>query len=49
MHFEAQRVLDEVRLGATELRHQDVHIDPQYVRERLGELVKDEDLSKYIL
>ncbi len=49
LHTVLERLLDEVSFGATELTHKDVTIDPNYVRERLGELVKDEDLSKYIL
>jgi ATP-dependent HslUV protease ATP-binding subunit HslU len=49
LHTVLERLLDEVSFGATELTAKDVNIDPAYVRERLGELVKDEDLSKYIL
>ena len=49
LHTVLERLLDEVSFGATELNNKDVQIDPAYVRERLGELVKDEDLSKYIL
>jgi ATP-dependent HslUV protease ATP-binding subunit HslU len=49
LHTVLERLLDEVSFGATELSNKDVQIDPAYVRERLGELVKDEDLSKYIL
>jgi ATP-dependent HslUV protease ATP-binding subunit HslU len=49
LHTVLERLLDEVSFGASELTQKDVNIDPAYVRERLGELVKDEDLSKYIL
>ncbi len=49
LHTVLERLLDEVSFSASELTQKDVQIDPAYVRERLGELVKDEDLSKYIL
>ncbi|MGQ0503826.1 MAG: ATP-dependent protease ATPase subunit HslU [Myxococcaceae bacterium] len=49
LHTVIERLLDEVSFGATELTNTDVHIDAGYVREKLSEVVKDEDLSRYIL
>jgi ATP-dependent HslUV protease ATP-binding subunit HslU len=44
-----ERVLDEVSFAAPEMAGQTVTIDAAYVRERLGKLLADEDLSRYIL
>jgi ATP-dependent HslUV protease ATP-binding subunit HslU len=44
-----ERLLDEVSFEATRLEGQSVHVDAAYVDARLGELSRDEDLSRYIL
>lgn len=44
-----ERLLDEVSFEATQLSGQTITIDGAYVDARLGELSKDEDLSRYIL
>jgi ATP-dependent HslUV protease ATP-binding subunit HslU len=44
-----ERLLDEVSFDAVKLGGQTVTIDATYVDARLGELSKDEDLSRYIL
>jgi len=44
-----ERLLDEVSFDATRLSGQTVSIDAAYVDARLGELSRDEDLSRYIL
>lgn len=44
-----ERLLDEVSFQATHMSGQTVVIDAAYVNERLGELSRDEDLSRYIL
>lgn len=44
-----ERLLDEVSFGATRLEGQTITIDAPYVEERLAELSRDEDLSRYIL
>jgi ATP-dependent HslUV protease ATP-binding subunit HslU len=44
-----ERLLDDVSFKATELGGQTVHIDAAYVNERLAELSRDEDLSRFIL
>ncbi len=44
-----ERLLDEVSFGATRLEGQTVIIDAPYVEQRLAELSRDEDLSRYIL
>ncbi|MEJ7928383.1 ATP-dependent protease ATPase subunit HslU [Ramlibacter sp. AN1015] len=44
-----ERLLDEISFDAAHLGGKTVSIDAAYVDERLGELSKDEDLSRYIL
>ncbi|XAH24501.1 ATP-dependent protease ATPase subunit HslU [Xylophilus sp. GW821-FHT01B05] len=44
-----ERLLDEVSFDATRLQGQTVTVDVAYVDGRLGELSRDEDLSRYIL
>jgi len=49
LHTILERLLDDVSFGASEMANKTVRIDGAHVRERLSELVKDEDLSRYIL
>ena len=44
-----ERLLDEVSFNAVSLGGQTIAIDAAYVDERLGELSRNEDLSRYIL
>ncbi len=44
-----ERLLDELSFDAPNLGGQDVLIDEAAVNQRLGDLAKDEDLSRYIL
>lgn len=44
-----ERLLDDVSFGATALAGQTIRIDAAYVNERLAELSRDEDLSRFIL
>ena len=44
-----ERLLDEVSFDAAHLAGQTIQIDAAYVDARLGELSRDEDLSRYIL
>ncbi|MEK9802519.1 MAG: ATP-dependent protease ATPase subunit HslU [Curvibacter sp.] len=44
-----ERLLDEVSFQATRLQGQTVRIDAAYVDQRLAELSRNEDLSRYIL
>ena len=44
-----ERLLDEVSFDAAQLSGQTIRIDAAYVDKRLGELSRDEDLSRYIL
>ncbi len=44
-----ERMLDEISFDAPDLVGRGVVIDSKYVREKLGDFVQDEDLSRYIL
>jgi ATP-dependent HslUV protease ATP-binding subunit HslU len=44
-----ERVLDEISFTAPELTEKDVKIDAEYVVKMLADVVKDQDLSRYIL
>ena len=49
LHTVIERLLESVSFDAADKDGQSLRIDAQYVNDRLGELVKDEDLSRYIL
>ncbi|HXF76112.1 MAG TPA: ATP-dependent protease ATPase subunit HslU, partial [Methylomirabilota bacterium] len=49
LHTILERLLDEVSFSAPEIQGKEVLIDAQYVRERLAPILKNEDLSRYIL
>jgi ATP-dependent HslUV protease ATP-binding subunit HslU len=49
LHTIIERLLDEVSFAAPEMHGQEVAIDAGYVRERLAPILKNEDLSRYIL
>ncbi len=49
LHTVMERLLDEISFDAAEKSGQRLVIDPRYVRERLEDVLADEDLSKYIL
>jgi len=44
-----ERVLDEISFGATDRSGESLAIDGSYVRARVEELAKDQDLSRFIL
>ncbi len=49
LHTVMERLLEELSFEAPDLAGQEVTIDAAYVRDKLGDIVKNEDLSKYIL
>jgi ATP-dependent HslUV protease ATP-binding subunit HslU len=44
-----ERLLDEVSFEAPQMEGVKVMINASYVRDRLAEVIKDQDLSRYIL
>jgi ATP-dependent HslUV protease ATP-binding subunit HslU len=49
LHTVMERLLETVSYDASEREHKTLRIDAQYVDQHLGNLAKDEDLSRYIL
>ncbi|MGD0990825.1 MAG: ATP-dependent protease ATPase subunit HslU [Candidatus Sulfotelmatobacter sp.] len=49
LHTIMERVLDELSFDAPEKKGEHVIIDADYVRKMLADIVKDQDLSRYIL
>ena len=49
LHTIIERVLDEISFTATDRSGEKIVIDSDYIKKNLGELVKDTDLSKFIL
>jgi ATP-dependent HslUV protease ATP-binding subunit HslU len=49
LHTVLERLLDDLLYNAPDIGTQTIPITPAYVRERLGALVVDEDLTRYIL
>jgi ATP-dependent HslUV protease ATP-binding subunit HslU len=49
LHTVLERLLDEISFTAPEMQGKEVSIDAQYVRDRLNPILKNEDLSRYIL
>jgi len=49
LHTIMERVLDEISFNAPDMKEKSVNIDGDYVRKTLTDIVKDQDLSRYIL
>ena len=49
LHTIMERVLEEVSFEGPDLKKKTVNIDAAYVKERLDEISRDQDLSRYIL
>ena len=49
LHTIMERVLDEISFSAPERKGEHITVDAEYVNKTLSEIVKDQDLSRYIL
>ena len=49
LHTIMERVLDEISFEGPDLKKKQVRIDAAYVQKRLADIVKNQDLSRYIL
>ena len=49
LHTIMERVLDDISFNAPDMEGGEMVIDAAYVREKLVDIIKDEDLSRYIL
>jgi ATP-dependent HslUV protease ATP-binding subunit HslU len=49
LHTIIEKLLSEVSFNAPDLQGQNIHITRDYVQETLSDIIRDEDLSRYIL
>jgi ATP-dependent HslUV protease ATP-binding subunit HslU len=49
LHTIMEKLLEDISFDAPDLRKKTVRIDSAYVRQQLADIVKDQDLSRYIL
>lgn len=49
LHTIMEKLLDEISFEGPDLKKKNVKIDATYVRDKLADIVKDQDLSRYIL
>ncbi len=49
LHTIIERVLDEISFTATDRAGEKITVDSDYIKKNIGELIKDTDLSKFIL
>ena len=49
LHTMLEKLLDEISFGAPDMKEKNITIDEKYVEEKVAEIVKDKDLSRYIL
>ena len=49
LHTIMERVLDQISFDAPDKKGENVKVDADYVRQMLADIVKDQDLSRYIL
>src|SRR3954465_5952118 len=49
LHTSMERVLDEISFSAPERKGEQITVDAEYVSKALTDIVKDQDLSRYIL
>ena len=49
LHTIMERVLDQISFDAPDLKEKEVKVDAAYVQKMLTDIVKDQDLSRYIL
>ena len=49
LHTIIEKVLDDLSFNATDMAGKSIIVDKKYVKQNLGNLVKDTDLSKFIL
>ena len=49
LHTIMERLLDEISFEGPDLAKKNVKVDSEYVQKQLSEIVKDQDLSRYIL
>jgi ATP-dependent HslUV protease ATP-binding subunit HslU len=49
LHTIMEKLLEDISFDAPDLRKKTIRVDASYVRQQLADIVKDQDLSRYIL
>ncbi len=49
LHTVMEKLLEDASFDAPDLNNKDIVVDAEYVRDKMKDIVKDEDLTKYIL
>ena len=49
LHTVMEKLLEDASFDAPDLKDKDIVVDAEYVKDKMKEIVKDEDLTKYIL
>ncbi len=49
LHTVMEKLLEDASFDAPELKGSDIMVDADYVKDKMKEIIKDEDLTKYIL
>jgi ATP-dependent HslUV protease ATP-binding subunit HslU len=49
LHTVLEKMLDEISFNAPDMKEEKIVIDANYVKDKIAEIVKDRDLSRYIL
>ncbi len=49
LHTILEKLLEEISFNAPDMKKKSLTINEKYVKDRLGSIIKDEDLSRYIL
>ncbi len=49
LHTVMERILEDISFDAPDMENKKVRVTASYVRERLADVIEDEDLSRYIL
>ena len=49
LHTIMEKLLEEISFDGPDLKKKNINIDAVYVRKQLADIVKDQDLSRYIL
>ena len=49
LHTIIEKILDDISFTATDRSGEKITVDSGYIKKNIGELVKDTDLSKFIL
>ena len=49
LHTIMERMLDDISFEAPDMQEEKIVIDATYVKEKISDIVKDRDLSRYIL